>query len=166
MSGADGGELWVRAQRWVADRLGDERVAFLTALALDLTLELDRLGRVRFCHGARSSDEIVITRLTPDERLRGLLARIDERLVVCGRTHVQFDRSLDDTRVVNAGSVGPPNEAEPVAYWALLGDDVELRRTDYDIAAAAAAIAATGYPRAAEVTPAREVRAGPERRGG
>jgi diadenosine tetraphosphatase ApaH/serine/threonine PP2A family protein phosphatase len=107
---------------------------------------------VRFCHGAPGSDELTITRLTPDERLRGLLAGVDEHVVVCGHTHVQFDRAVDGIRVVNAGSVGAPYEAEPGAYWALLGADVELRRTAYDMEAAAAAIAATGYPRAAEAT--------------
>jgi hypothetical protein len=42
--------------------------------------------------------------------------------------------------VVNAGSVGAPYEAEPGASWALLGADIELRRTAYDFEAAAAAI--------------------------
>jgi putative phosphoesterase len=143
-------ETWVRARHWVADRLGKERLAFLDALPLDLTLELDSLGRVRFCHGAPGSDELTITPLTPDDRLRSLLTGVDERVVVCGHTHLQFDRSLDGIRVVNAGSVGAPYEVEPAAYWALLGDDVELRRTEYDVEAAVAAITATGYPKAAE----------------
>jgi hypothetical protein len=34
----------------------------------------------------------------------------------------------------------------PGAHWALLGPDVVLRRTPYDPAAAASALAATGYP--------------------
>jgi len=72
LRGADEGETWVRARRWVAARLGEERVAFLASLPLDLTLELAGLGAVRFCHGAPGSDELTITRLTPDERLRGL----------------------------------------------------------------------------------------------
>ena len=64
---------------------------------------------------------------------------------------MQFDRAVDGIRVVNAGSVGAPYEAEPAAYWALLGPDVELRRTDYDTEAAVAAFLATGYPKVAEV---------------
>ena len=150
LRGANEEELWVRARRWVASRLGDERLAFLAALPLDLTLELDELGTVRFCHGAPGSDELTITRVTPDERLRGLLDGVDKRVVVCGHTHVQFDRVVDGIRVVNAGSVGAPYEAEPGAYWALLAADVELRRTAYDVEGAAATIAATDYPRAAE----------------
>jgi putative phosphoesterase len=147
---ADEAETWVRARRWVAARLGLERLAFLAALPLDVTLDVERLGRVRFCHGAPGSDELTITRLTPDDRLRRLLAGVNEQVVVCGHTHLQFDRVVDSIRVVNAGSVGAPYEAEPAAYWALLGPDVELRRTDYDVEAAIAAIAATGYPKTEE----------------
>jgi diadenosine tetraphosphatase ApaH/serine/threonine PP2A family protein phosphatase len=54
-------------------------------------------------------------------------------------------------RLVNAGSVGMPYEAQPGAYWALFGPDVELRRTDYDLEAGAAAIRATGFPGAEEL---------------
>ena len=54
-------------------------------------------------------------------------------------------------RVVNAGSVGSPYEGRRGAFWALLGPDVELRRTEYDVEAAVAAIRATGYPRADEL---------------
>jgi hypothetical protein len=58
---------------------------------------------------------------------------------------MQFDRLWDGVRVVNAGSVGMPF-APPGAYWALLGPDVELTRTDYDVARAGAAMRATSYP--------------------
>jgi putative phosphoesterase len=154
-------ERWVRARHWVADRLGEERVAFLATLPLDLTLEVGALGRVRFCHGAPGSDELPITPLTSNERLRTLLAGVDEDVVVCGHTHLQFDRELDGIRVVNAGSVGAPYEAEPAAYWALLREDVELRRTDYDVEAAIAEMTATGYPKADEAL--GFLRADPER---
>src|SRR5262249_38896184 len=120
--------------------------AFLAGLPVDVTLDVDGLGPVRFCHGAPGSDEVTITKVTPDERLRGLLAGVEERTVVCGHTHVQFDHTLDGIRVVNAGSVGFPYETEPAAYWVLLGPEVEQRRTDYDVAAAAKLIRATTYP--------------------
>ena len=69
------------------------------------------------------------------------------RVVVCGHTHMQFDRTVGGVRVVNAGSVGMPF-GEPGAYWLLLGPDVELRRTTYDLAGAAERVRATDYPQA------------------
>ena len=68
-------------------------------------------------------------------------------LVVCGHTHMQFDRTVGTTRIVNAGSVGMPFGA-PGAYWLLLGPGVELRRTTYDLENAATRIRATSYPQA------------------
>ena len=39
-----------------------------------------------------------------------------------------------------------PYEGRPGAYWALLGPDVEFRRTEYDARAAVEAIRALGAP--------------------
>jgi diadenosine tetraphosphatase ApaH/serine/threonine PP2A family protein phosphatase len=68
-------------------------------------------------------------------------------VVVCGHTHMQFDRTIAGIRVLNAGSVGMPF-GEPGAYWLLLGPGVELRRTRYDLEKAAERIRGTKYPQA------------------
>jgi diadenosine tetraphosphatase ApaH/serine/threonine PP2A family protein phosphatase len=68
-------------------------------------------------------------------------------LVICGHTHMQFDRTVGRIRVVNAGSVGMPFGV-PGAYWLLLGPDVQLRRTPYDLTKAAERIRGTSYPQA------------------
>lgn len=57
--------------------------------------------------------------------------------VVDGHTHRQLDRRLGDHPFINAGSVGCPYEGRADAYWALLGRDVSLRRTLYDVTDAA-----------------------------
>jgi hypothetical protein len=62
---------------------------------------------------------------------------------------MQFDRTIGRTRVVNAGSVGMPF-GEPGAYWLLLGPNVELRQTPYDLTTAAERIRDTKYPQADE----------------
>ena len=68
-------------------------------------------------------------------------------LVVCGHTHMQFDRTIGKTRVVNAGSVGMPFQ-EPGAYWLLLESGAQLRHTPYDLEKAADRIRHTNYPQA------------------
>jgi putative phosphoesterase len=129
------------ARLWVSERLSEEDLRFLDELPLDVVVD-----GVRFCHGAPGSDTIAITRVTPDERLRRLLAGVEERVVVCGHTHVQFERTVDGTQVLNAGSIGAPYEAEPAAYWLELGPEPRFRRTDYDVEAAAQRIRDSGYP--------------------
>lgn len=136
-------------QDWEAERrrLGNERVASIATWPLTVELEIGDLGRTLFCHAIPSADEPIFTRLTPDEIVAELIGDVEADLVVVGHTHVQFDRRLaTGLRVVNAGSVGMPYEGRRGAYWALLGDDVELRRTEYDAEAAAVAIRATGAP--------------------
>jgi hypothetical protein len=56
---------------------------------------------------------------------------------------------VDGIRLVNAGSVGMPF-GRPGAHWLLLGPGIEPRRTDYDLARAAARVRETSYPGAAE----------------
>lgn len=73
-------------------------------------------------------------------------------VVICGHTHMQFDRTLDGVRIINAGSVGVPY-GEPGAYWAMLGPDVQLRRTDYDREAAARRIRQLSWPNASKFAP-------------
>ena len=95
----------------------------------------------------RRNDSEIFTRLTAEDRLVPVFEGLDVPVVVCGHTHMQFDRTIGRTRVVNAGSVGMPFE-EPGAYWVLLGPDVQLRRTPYDLAKAAERIRDTKYPHA------------------
>ena len=133
--------------RWVAQQLQPEDEALLAGWPATLTLEVSGLGEVLFCHATPRSDTEIFTRLTPEDRLMAIFEGIDAPLVVCGHTHMQFDRMIGRTRVVNAGSVGMPF-GEPGAYWLQLGPDVQLRRTSYDLAKAARLIRDTRYPQA------------------
>src|SRR5204862_4096850 len=134
---------------WAAAQLSPPDRDFLASFEETVRVDVDGLGRVLFCHGSPRSDEEIISQATPVERMRELLEGVDAEVVVCGHTHMQLDRVVDGVRVVNAGSVGMPY-GEPGAYWALLGPDVELRRTAYDLDAAAARIRASGWPVANE----------------
>jgi putative phosphoesterase len=111
----------------VRAKLSPEDMDFLRSLPFT-----EQIGRVLFCHATPRNDEEIFTRDSPDERWAAALEGVDADVVVCGHTHVQFDRRVGDVRLVNAGSVGMPYEEAPGAYWALLdGTGVELRRTEY-----------------------------------
>jgi diadenosine tetraphosphatase ApaH/serine/threonine PP2A family protein phosphatase len=112
-----------------------------------LQVEVDGIGQVLFCHATPRYDTEIFTRLTPEDRLIPVFASVSAPLVVCGHTHMQFDRTVGPTRVVNSGSVGMPY-AEPGAYWLLLGPGVQFRHTLYDLSAAAARVRTTAYPMA------------------
>jgi predicted phosphodiesterase len=128
---------------WPAARLTEAERETLRSWPTTLTLEVDGLGAVVFCHGSPRSDDEILTRVTPDDVVADAIG--GSPFVVCGHTHVQYDRTIGQSRVVNAGSVGMPYEGRTAAFWVLLGPDVELVATDYDVAAAVASIREIGY---------------------
>jgi len=135
--------------RWAADQLSPEQQRLIASWPVALQLEISGLGDVLFCHATPRSDTETFTRHTPEERLLPVFGGIDVAMVVCGHTHMQFDRTIGRVRVLNAGSVGMPF-GEPGAYWLALGPGAQHRRTQFDLAGAARRIRATDYPQAEE----------------
>ncbi|MDQ6898867.1 MAG: metallophosphatase family protein [Candidatus Dormibacteraeota bacterium] len=134
---------------WAARRLDQQQRDFLASFEPVVDSEVAGLGRVLFCHGTPASDEEIVTPETPEAVLAEFLDTSTADIVVGGHTHMQMNRSIAGTRFVNAGSVGMPYGGTG-AFWLLLGPTVGLRRTPYDLEAAAAAIRATGGPGATE----------------
>ena len=135
--------------RWNAQQLDAEQERLVARWPETLRVEIQGIGTVLFCHATPRNDTEVFTRLTPVDRLLPIFGGLDVALVVCGHTHMQFDRTIGTIRVVNAGSVGMPF-GEPGADWLLLGPDVHLRHTTYDLSSAAQRIRGTSYPQADE----------------
>src|SRR4030095_16803709 len=140
-------EPYREAMRWVARQLRPKDEQLLAGWPQTLRVEIRGLGEVLFCHATPRNDTEIFTRLMPEDHLLPVFAGVNAPVVVCGHTHMQFDRTIGRVRVVNAGSVGMPFQ-EPGAYWLLLGPDVQLRHTPYDLEKAAERIQGTGYPQA------------------
>jgi putative phosphoesterase len=140
-------------EAWVPARHSDSSLEFVAAIPFSIVIEITGLGPVRFCHGSPRSDTELVTPATPDERFAQLCVGVDEQVLVTGHTHLQFDRRVAGRRSVNPGSVGLPyHDGEPgTAPWALLGPDVTLRRTRYDVTAALAAGPDSGDPAADKI---------------
>jgi predicted phosphodiesterase len=135
--------------RWSARQLDPEHERLIAAWPGTLRLEIPGLGEALFCHATPRNDTEIFTRRTPEDRLLPVFAEAGAPLVICGHTHMQFDRTIGNVRVVNAGSVGMPF-GNPGADWLLLGPGVQLRHTAYDLEKAAERICATDYPQARE----------------
>jgi predicted phosphodiesterase len=133
--------------RWVAGELTSDQRAALEGWPMTVRLAIDGIGDVLFCHATPRNENEIFTRRTPEERLAPVFAGANAALVVCGHTHMQFDRRVGRTRVVNSGSVGMPFGVTG-ANWLLLGPTVELRHTAYDLQRAARLVRATSYPQA------------------
>lgn len=131
---------------WVHDRLSPAEREEAAAWPPTLELDVDGLGRVLFCHASPRSDEEILSVATPDDVVVEATAAVSAGVVVGGHTHQQFDRFVDGLRFVNAGSVGLPYEGRAGAFWALLGPDVDLRRTEYDVHEAVSRLELVGLP--------------------
>lgn len=142
-------EQYREAMRWVAQQLHPEDEQLLDGWPQTLCTEIRGLGEVLFCHATPRNDTEIFTRLTSEDRLVPVFDGLDVPVVVCGHTHMQFDRTIGRIRVLNAGSVGMPF-GEPGAYWLRLGPDVQLRHTPYDLEEAAERIRHSEYPQAAD----------------
>ena len=142
------------AMRWTAQQLSSEHEEELRAWPKTLSMEISGVGEVLFCHGTPRDENEIFTKLTPESAVLPAFSDVNAKIVVCGHTHMQFDRMIKGIRVVNAGSVGMPF-GRAGADWLLLGrdvgsDGVELRHTDYDLEAAAARVRTSKYPQAEE----------------
>ena len=135
--------------RWNAAQLRRCDRELLASWQNTLQMEIGGVGKVLFCHATPRNPDDIFTRLTPQDRLVSIFAESNADVVVCGHTHMQFDRAIGRLRVVNAGSVGMPF-GDPGAYWLLLGPEVEFHRTEYDLGVAASRIRRTHYPEAEE----------------
>jgi putative phosphoesterase len=133
--------------RWTAEQLDPAHQHWLSTWPKTVTLEIAGLGSVLFCHATPQNENDIFTRLTPDDRLLPLFEELVATVVVCGHTHMQFDRKIGRTRIVNAGSVGMPF-GKPDARWLLLGPDIQFRHTAYNLAQAADIVRRTNYPQA------------------
>jgi predicted phosphodiesterase len=141
-----GGEGAKASLRFTASQLSEQDQSFLVQLPETLKLDVDGLGETLFCHASPRNDLDIVTPGTPDARFATLLEDVAERVVVAGHTHMQDDRTVDGVRWINPGSVGMPYEGEVAAFWAILGLDVELRRTPFDAERSAEALPASGWP--------------------
>lgn len=144
-------DVFLQITDWCRHQLSEHQRNWVRSRPLTATFGVEGLGQTLFCHGSPRSDEEIITTATPEDRFLEALIGAHENSVICGHTHIQFDRTVQGRRLINAGSVGMPYEGEQGAYWALLGPGLQFRRTEYDIEETAARMRASGCPHVEEI---------------
>jgi putative phosphoesterase len=144
-------------------RLGGEDLRFLAALPLTQALTLDQT-RFFLVHATPRDplDEYV----PPDAEVwERRLRDVDAELVCVGHTHFPFILEVGNQLVINPGSVGLPRDGDPRASYAILEDRrVELKRVEYPVEAAVAAVQESSLPEEAKDRLAEVLRTGTVRR--
>jgi putative phosphoesterase len=92
---------------------------------------------------------------------RRRLDGVDADFVCVGHTHVQYVLQLGKTTIINPGSVGLPRDGDPRAAYAIVTPaGVELKRVEYPIDEAIAAVEATDLNDQAKALLAEALRTG------
>lgn len=114
---------------WCAAQISDEDAAWLATWPATLTLSVGA-QEAFFCHATARNDVEIFTVRTPPDSVARAFASVHSPTIVCGHTHMPFDRQVGNWRILNAGSVGIPF-GDPRPAWLLIDDSFNLRRTPY-----------------------------------
>ncbi|MCC6217184.1 MAG: metallophosphoesterase family protein [Polyangiaceae bacterium] len=96
----------LRRLREMRTELGELIVARLARLEPVVRLRLENGTHVAFVHGAPADPGEALALELEDAELEALLGDETAELIVCGGSHVPFDRDVAGRRIVNVGSVG------------------------------------------------------------
>ncbi len=135
---------------WAFAHLSNESREFLEGLPQKRRI-LESNQRILMVHGSPASPNEHLGPDTPDDRLQILGSNTKADIVLCGHSHIPFERRIASTWFVNPGSVGRPDDGDPRASYAILTLDVDHIliqhfRIDYDIDRVVAAIRQAGLP--------------------
>jgi diadenosine tetraphosphatase ApaH/serine/threonine PP2A family protein phosphatase len=107
------------------------------------------------CHGSPESLTEGLYEDTREGRFLELAEKHKAEIVICGHTHVGFQKEIGGVMFVNCGSVGKSGDGDPRASYACieaerdatgLHMEVTLRRVKYDVETAAKVMVRRGIP--------------------
>lgn len=88
------------------EALGELILQRLRRLPTHQRIPLEDGGELLLVHGSPADPGEALTHDMSDEEINALLGDDPADVVVCGASHVPFDRTVGDVRIVNVGSVG------------------------------------------------------------
>lgn len=92
--------------RATREELGELILARLARAAATVRIPLQNADELVLVHGSPLDPTLGISHDMSDDELSAMLGDDPADVVVCGMTHVPFDRHVSGVRIVNAGSVG------------------------------------------------------------
>lgn len=131
---------------WVVNQLTLEQKDFLLTWSNTLQLKLTAICSACFCHGTPHSNAEIFTSVTPEDRVREIFSNTDASVFVCGHTHMQFQRTINNIRIFNAGSVGMPFGGTEADWLLIDGNEFQFVHTKYDLINAAERMRTSNYP--------------------
>lgn len=136
--------------RWTQQKVTSVNKAWLRDLPREL--RLDFAGKRILCvHGSPRRINEYLFADRPKASLARMLEGLEADVVLCGHTHLPYQRTIGNIELINVGSTGRPKDGDPRAGYTLIEIDENVTasfiRVHYDVEAAVKAIEATELPR-------------------
>jgi predicted phosphodiesterase len=108
----------VEQMKATREALGDLVLERLRRLPTHSRIPLEDGGELLLVHGSPADPGEALTHDMTDEEMNALLGDDPADVVVCGASHVPFDRIIGGVRIVNVGSIGeaPVSAGVPIAH--------------------------------------------------
>ena len=136
--------------RWTREQVTPANKAILRSFLPSLRFEAEG-KRVLLVHGSPRKINEYLYENRPLHSLERIAQAAESDVLAFGHTHLPYVKTVAGVLFVNDGSVGKPKDGDPRAAYVLLdieprGVTATVRRVAYDVAAAAAAVRASGLP--------------------
>jgi putative phosphoesterase len=143
-------ELGALSVRWTLAHTDERSRDFMRGLPFELHEALGGV-MVHLVHGSPRKVNEYLFEDKPASLYERLAAAESDAVLMFGHTHKPWAREHGGVLFVNCGSVGKPKDGDPRAAFAVLsagaeGVSASIERVDYDAAAVAAEMRASGLP--------------------
>ena len=133
---------------WTRKNTSKENKEWIKTLPREIRLDINK--KILMVHG---SPDNISGRfdLLNDDQINNMMEKANADILFCAHTHIPYHKIVNNTHVVNPGSVGRPRIGSPQASYAIvdLSDDcdVRFRLVDYDYESFAKEIENSGMPK-------------------
>ena len=105
-------QKYLEIDRWCHDQLTNADRAFIRGFERTVSVDLAEDCKLLCCHGSPRSFDDIIEMSTPEAGVLDLLGDDRAEIIATGHMHRPMRREINDTLIVNPGSVGLPHEAK------------------------------------------------------
>lgn len=122
-------EYSIETRKWHSKLLNEEDKSFLKSLPV---LNKAHFDEQSFFMAHASPKGNIFKYIQPDEMQEEVI-ELTEEFVLLGHTHIQFMKRINDSIVVNPGSVGLARDGGKACYAVYENREIILKRIDYDV---------------------------------
>ncbi|GBE07290.1 phosphodiesterase [bacterium BMS3Bbin11] len=121
-------EFSIETRRWHRTLLSDDDISFLRNMPLTNTLYIEGES----CFMAHASPQGDMAKYLTVEEMTKELKNILTKYVLVGHTHIQYQKKLADSLIINPGSVGLARDSSKACYAVYENNIFTLKKVDYD----------------------------------